>query len=204
MHAAVFERPALDEFEVDLLVHRMKQWNAAAEKYGMNAEPDLVDHAGIEQRSGKIASAHDTNSLPLLTFKFTHEFTWIRVQYSSAFFLTSRQCSRKDVGFHTPIRVCRFLIFRFWGACNHEVPGFSAHYHCVDARPIVLHNFPCFITPQYPIDRAVRPCNVVIEAVSPAKCYFSCHVRSLERFVQVVELSETCFRILFEDNILSV
>ena len=46
---SAFENSAIQQFEIDLLLHLVKERNARAEQNGMNIEHDFIDQAGFKQ-----------------------------------------------------------------------------------------------------------------------------------------------------------
>ena len=68
-NATILKGLALQQVQIDLVLHFMKKRNAGAEQHRVNVETDFVNQAGLEKCFGKIAAAHDTNVFAGLAFQ---------------------------------------------------------------------------------------------------------------------------------------
>jgi len=53
VNAAVLERPALPQFQVDRAAHRVEERDARPQEHRVDVEPDLADQPGLEQRPAR-------------------------------------------------------------------------------------------------------------------------------------------------------
>src|ERR1700741_4208129 len=62
-NAAVRELPRLQELQLDLAGHRMKQRDTRAQQQRMDIQANLVNQAGLEQRPGQVSATDETDAL---------------------------------------------------------------------------------------------------------------------------------------------
>ena len=65
---STFENFALQQFEVDLLLHLVKERNARAEQDGMNIKHDFVDQAGFKKALRQFSATKDDDAFTFFTF----------------------------------------------------------------------------------------------------------------------------------------
>lgn len=151
----------------------MEERNAGAEKDGVNVEADLVDHAGLEKRFGKVAAAHYEDLPAVLFFQLSDKLAGIVGAERNAVALARFEGAGKDVGFQPAVRVFRFFLFRFRRVLRSDVSGPASHHDGVDLRPEILHYLAGLVAPQNPVKAAVLAGDVIVEAAGTAERYLS-------------------------------
>lgn len=165
--AAVLERVALEQLEVDLAAGRVKQRDAGAEQHGMDVEADLIDQAGFEERVGEFAASHQTDVLARLVFQAPDEIGGVAGDDSDVAMGFRRERLRENIGLHARVRGFPLAVVK-----RHFV-GFSAHEDGVDRLPVGGHDRGGFVAPEQPIDGIIFASEEIVEAVGAAESDFA-------------------------------
>src|SRR3954463_5643127 len=103
VNAPVLERPAFEQFEIDLTVHRVEQGDSRSEENRVDVEADLVNEPGFEKRPGQLPASHDADVLSVLSLQVLDELGRILTDNRDTLRGALGQASRKDIRFHTRV-----------------------------------------------------------------------------------------------------